>query len=877
MTQGDVSEALERPPERLPEASELDRLWSELTGSQVRPDHRLDPEFYATFYPDISQAGLTPEEHYWKHGVQEGRVANGYGRARMEGGKQIDEALRALTTHPDLCAAMDTGVPGAAELAYELIRLGHPIDARVSNFSVQHYLEIYPDIARAGIDPLRHYLSKGRAEGRRTLEDLRQGVMEGAREFDPSRPTCLVISHEFSKSGAPIVARDIAREASRTHNVVVMALRTGALVEEFRAEACRVIVSEQPFEDWAYFGAPELEAVDFAILNSVETFFFVKPLVAQAIPFVAYVHEFAEYILPPYKAAYMALYADRIVFSSEAVRRSWAGLLKDVGFDATRHASLMAQASLDFVPMPRRRCMDARARLSSVLGVDVGRCRIVYGAGHMQIRKGTDLFVLTAQQMRAIDPDTIFVWIGDGANHEDVFFGVWLDKHMREATSGDPAGNLFMIPAGPHYSDVCAAADILFLPSRLDPLPNVVFDAARLGCTTVLFTGATGFDDAVYDDMASLIRVPYGDMAAACQAILKAPRKLPLRATPPKRAKEIEIAQVPMFQTIQSLIATALQDAPEEDAERPAPAHDVSVLFREEPELRHRERAVLARLHRHAIWTDVEAARRDLAEEGGWMHARSRIAPQADLDPGDPVLTDIRPSIHVHAHYLDGLEDDLNGLAAYRMAERIVVTTSSDELAERIARMGDAAGLSSLEARVVPNQGRDILPFLHVVAGEDAGPDETVWAHVHQKKSITSTSGGDVWRAFLMRIVMGDAAHVSSALARIAAPGTGLVTAFDPYVVGWAGSRRLLPDIERRLGRSLPPHPLLFPVGNMFWTRAGIARRMLALFGEAYPWPNEPLPNDGTVYHLIERLWPAIAADCETDTVFLDRPDTKRI
>ena len=70
---------------------------------------------------------------------------------------------------------------------------------------------------------------------------------------------------------------------------------------------------------------------------------------------------------------------------------------------------------------------------------------------------------------------------------------------MREANANDPNGNLFFLPAGSYYSDVCAAADILFLPSRLDPLPNVVFDAARNGCTTVMFKGATGFDDARYN------------------------------------------------------------------------------------------------------------------------------------------------------------------------------------------------------------------------------------------------------------------------------------------------------------------------------------------------------------------------------------------
>jgi glycosyltransferase involved in cell wall biosynthesis len=858
---------------------DLVSLWDELGGAAHRPDYRFDSNFYRSIYSDVTGEESDCINHFAKHGLLEGRVPNRYQQAIQGAKAQFFDLLSDLITDPRLIAVIEAGHQDALELAFELVSLGDPIDKTISNFSQRHYLRLYKDIAEAGIDPLTHYLKSGFQEQRRVLDAIRTNVRKGTQDFDPTRPTCLICTHEFSRSGAPVVARDMAREAAHTHNVVVMALRDGALLNEFIETACHVIVSTDPFEDWDFFGVPELETIDFAILNSVETFPFIKPIVASGIPCAAYIHEYFDYILPNHKATFIALFANAIIFSSSVVRKSWDGLLQDVHFNVVRDSGLLAQAKLNFTPIEKERCFKARARLSAVLGIDCGTRRIVYGAGEMQIRKGTDLFVIAAQHVREIDPETLFVWIGNGANHEDIHFGVWLDKHMREANANAPDGNLFVIPAGPYYLDVAAAADVLFLPSRLDPLPNVVFDAAKNGCTTVVFQNATGFDDANYDNIPSLERIPYGDLTTACRSLLRAPRKLSTYRYPPVHEALPDVGQ--NDPNIFNNIKTIIEHAGAQDTALPAAVSDISVLFRDDgmdalEAPRRQEFGRLTALGRRAIWPDVSTAREALIEEGGWMHRRSVIEPHASFAPNAPELVDMPPlHIHVHAHYLGELAHDFSTLVTYRLADEIVVTTDTDSKKRKIEDFAANAGLT-VDARVVSNQGRDILPFLHVVADHYA-PDTALWCHVHQKKSISSTTGGDAWRAFLMQLILGSETHVAAAVTRISRVGTGLVTAFDPYIVGWAGSRRLLPDIERRLGRSLPSTPLLFPVGNMFWTRAGVARGMLDLFGSNYAWPNEPLPNDGTVYHMIERLWPAIAAQNKLESVFMDSPGSKRI
>ena len=105
---------------------------------------------------------------------------------------------------------------------------------------------------------------------------------------------------------------------------------------------------------------------------------------------------------------------------------------------------------------------------------------------------------------------------------------------------------------------------------------------------------------------------------------------------------------------------------------------------------------------------------------------------------------------------------------------------------------------------------------------------------------------------------------------------TGLVSPFDPFICRWFASKKLLPIFQPRIETTLPDHPILFPVGNMFWTRRAVIDQMNSYFGPDYPWPNEPIANDGTVYHLIERLWPTASFEAGQRSVFVSKPDQPR-
>jgi lipopolysaccharide biosynthesis protein len=302
--------------------------------------------------------------------------------------------------------------------------------------------------------------------------------------------------------------------------------------------------------------------------------------------------------------------------------------------------------------------------------------------------------------------------------------------------------------------------------------------------------------------------------------------------------------------------------------------YDIPMLFsthERDREARRNECEKMWSYNRLWVWRSRAQAEAELAASDNWMHHNSRVKRFAWCD----TVPSLDYSVHIHAHYFDNLEGDLLFYRALKEARRIIVTTDSQDKANRIFRIGQQAGVA-VEPIVVPNRGRDILPFMQLFTSGHAQENE-IWCHVHQKKSLGVTDAGETWRRFLMSILLGDDTRLSSALEHVVAPETGLVTAFDPGVSNWAGSRRLLPQIAPKLPGPIPEHTLLFPVGNMFWTRGSVVAQMNGIFGADYPWPNEPIANDGTVFHLIERLWPAASTMAGLDAVFLDKPDQKRV
>lgn len=167
----------------------------------------FDPVFYRTVYDDIARSGADPFRHYAETGWREGRdpapwfstLAYLERRPDVSGSDPfshyLDRGWRegaepAPSRHRERflersgaplrasAVALETGEPRAPAVAPADPDLPEGLTREAARervaaaFDRAHYLSAYPDIAAAGVDPLDHYLTAGRREGRDPRPDF---------------------------------------------------------------------------------------------------------------------------------------------------------------------------------------------------------------------------------------------------------------------------------------------------------------------------------------------------------------------------------------------------------------------------------------------------------------------------------------------------------------------------------------------------------------------------------------------------------------------------------------------------------------------------------------------------------------------------------
>ena len=144
---------------------------------------------------------------------------------------------------------------------------------------------------------------------------------------------------------------------------------------------------------------------------------------------------------------------------------------------------------------------------------------VILGAGSVHLRKGVDLFIACAKRVSEMEPRQRFrfVWIGDGFDPElDGAYSVYLEDQIDRSNLGEVFS---IVGAISEIESAYLQSDILFLSSRLDPLPLVSMDALYHGRPLVCFESTTGIAEYLVDDpLASFGVVPLLDVeAAACR------------------------------------------------------------------------------------------------------------------------------------------------------------------------------------------------------------------------------------------------------------------------------------------------------------------------------------------------------------------------
>lgn len=476
--------------------SDLDIALHYLTEGErqgLSPSGFFDPVFYREMNPDLEDI-VELLRHYLTFGREEKR------RASLAT-QLIAAGLDTLAIEEGLVPAPDVP-PSDPHYVHAFATSLTVIDKDPRYFSSEFYLKRYPDIV--GAEPIAHYLKFGRHEGRITNMSLLKGIFVDEQKIDPSRPFVIIGVHEASKTGAPIVGMDLARQMANTHNVIFVSLRDGPLIESAKVLFPVVMIASQIYENNEFFIKFICDAYDVkeAIFSSGCCLPFIMALSSQECRITCLIHEFLEYMIPFKEIIFVS---DLIVFSSRELLKSWQYMLDSCNRDP---------ATVMVLPQPASgtssRSMtkaQARAAVSAATGLDLDGATVVLAAGQIQIRKGTDIFLQIGSQLTRTPGKFVSIWIGEQVSEFDMGFGIWLHAQMER--SRDAAGRLpvHFEPAGPLYSVLMDAADVFLVTSRLDPLPNVALDAAARDIPVIAFAGATGLADVADQGKMNLIEV----------------------------------------------------------------------------------------------------------------------------------------------------------------------------------------------------------------------------------------------------------------------------------------------------------------------------------------------------------------------------------
>ena len=140
---------------------------------------------------------------------------------------------------------------------------------------------------------------------------------------------------------------------------------------------------------------------------------------------------------------------------------------------------------------------------------------IVGGCGTLDWRKGIDIFIGLARRLLSLNAIQDFVFTWKGANIDSSEYR----QAMYDIEKAGLSDRITIMSADAEMDSFYSDIDVFFLPSREDPYPLVVLEAASHGKPVICFEDAGGAPEFVQQDAGAV--VPYLDISAVVNILLE--------------------------------------------------------------------------------------------------------------------------------------------------------------------------------------------------------------------------------------------------------------------------------------------------------------------------------------------------------------------
>lgn len=242
-------------------------------------------------------------------------------------------------------------------------------------------------------------------------------------------------------------------------------------------------------------------------------------------------------------------------------------------------------------------------------------------------------------------------------------------------------------------------------------------------------------------------------------------------------------------------------------------------------------------------------------------HSEPNWMPNRPITAATPFSKKANYAITAHIFYDDYVDKLFNSLSGFAPNIDLFIAVPTEEIGQDVQQAANRnTKINRLDVRVVPNRGRNFGPLL--VEFGTALLSYDFFCHLHSKKSLFTGSSQENWGDYLYEYLLQDKQILNRALSifeESTCYGIYFPTAFSRSLPRWAthvlqnkGSMQVCRDLIGLPAAS--PSFLPYPVGGMFWARSEALRPLLVRNWSYDDFPAEPIANDGTILHAIERI-----------------------
>ena len=723
--------------------------------------------------------------------------------------------------------------------------------------------------------------------------------IESCDTFLPNRKTILIVSHEGSRTGAPMVGYNLIVGFAKQYNIVALFLGPGPLINASKLPGV-VVVGPLFVQGSVFFSEIAIRKIarkvklEFAIINSIESRSVLPALMLQQVPTISLIHEFASNTLPMEAFSDAISWSDQTVFSARITLNNMLEKFPDLGFRS-------------YAVIPQGRCTLPPDSLESnyKLTLEADRVKllmrpkgfakdgiVIVGVGYVQYRKGVDLFLQCAEKVLHMAPDKNFrfIWVGKGYSPKaDLNYSVYLSDQITRAG----LENHVQFVGELHSLDIVyETADIFVLSSRLDPLPNVAIDAMTSNLPVICFENTTGIAEILIDaGLGDSCVADYIDINDMALKVIYCAESEDLRIRLGKVSAKLASNIFNMDSYIKKIEHLALAQVARVhqnflDAEMIFNSKLIKWDFYNSPSWSVKSRNLEATRSFIRSWKSNIGQRKPFPgfHPGIYREAHGIQVPDSDpfadylrsgqpqgiwnseiISSGDisePKEVLIRVGLHIHVYYTELLPEILDRLSFNILRPELLISVTSESDRLIAAKYLSNYKFNVFYINVVPNLGRDIGPFLTEFR-DLIQENYDIIGHLHTKKTVdvSDTSTIKIWYKFLLGNLLGSKSEfmADAIISRmIEDESIGIVFPDDPNAIGWSENKLLAQRYAEKLGVKDLADNFIFPIGSMFWARVSALEPLFNLKLNWLDYPEEPLPYDGTMLHAIERLFSVV-------------------